>query len=294
MKFIYFFSKKIFLYLFFLLILLPLVYVLLRYFLDQNNDNFFVIFFEGIKSIFTQNYNEFKNEELKNISIGTTSLFWNYFKESLWLIFLVFIIATISGFLLGLYLSIIKKTKRFKFIIILINFINFFPLFLVIPIFIILFSLLSANTYYVTIEESGFLVSLSSFIPMFLLFLLTSLSFVTSLTLKIANNHINKNFYIYDLTLGKNKKQLYFKTLFKSVLKDFLVYLIPIYGTVLVYSLLIERFFGFNGQSYILNFAFSNKETSLIFFSLLINFTIVFLLQIVIDFIYLIFFWQKK
>ncbi|EFF41857.1 ABC transporter permease subunit [Mycoplasmopsis alligatoris] len=281
-----YFFKKIILLLLTTLIIISISYFLVAIFIPKsffNNEqkSIFFAYINYIKDIFVFNFGTIFDPSINGSFYSIPHLYFNYFKWS----FLIIIFSFVLGIIIGYFLGLILSYKYKKNIVLLLNVLTFsfsaIPIFVLAPIFINLAEINNIPTVFIpehllSLKETFY----SLFIPILILLLGTIATFSSLTFSTIAQLH-KSEFIIYLRGLGMNGFQIFYKGILRNSWSKLISFLVPIFVSLITFSLIIERIFQIPGQSTILNIVFDKGETNIIMFLILFNSIIILTFQLI-------------
>ncbi|WP_041594021.1 ABC transporter permease subunit [Mycoplasma crocodyli] len=281
--------KKFFLMLISILILLSISYFLITIFIvkspyNNSSNSILLSYLIYFSNLFRFNFGSIFDPTISLSFTNIPSLFFQYFKWSILIVTTTFLLGIFIGYSLGSLLSYKSNSSTILFFNSLTFSFAAIPLFILAPIFINVAEFYNIPTVFIDNDILNFKDSLYSLIVPILLLLLGSISTFSSLTLSTITEILKTDFILYMKACGMSKWGIFWKGIFRNSWTKLISFVVPIFTSLITFSLIIERIFQIPGQSIILNVIFSKGEINIILFLILINALIIFTMQLLVEF----------
>lgn len=214
-----------------------------------------------------------------NSVISVEKLYFSYFKFSMILINISFLISFFISFLIAYALAKNTNNIAANTFNILVFIFSSIPIFILGPIAIGFASKVNLPIMYIESYYGSIFNTMVSLLLPILILVITILPLGISINYQILNKIIIGDYYKMAKANGANNMQLFVKVILKNWVIEYFEKVIYIYIYLLSYSMIIERFFYIPGQSFLFQYLGNPEYFALLMYSILLNIVIISLIK---------------
>ncbi|WP_051617771.1 ABC transporter permease subunit [Mycoplasmopsis iners] len=286
MRFINYFSKKIFFSIGTFALVIICAYVFLYSSIANSNKPIISELFNFLKNVFN-GFGELYTKSLKLTFNSAFDLFWSYFYHSLLFLILTICFSIILGISIGIFIGYKHNSISEKFVSIFVFAAISIPTFILAPIMIVIAQNNDIPIMYLKPDEYGIWWNIASLIIPVCLLSLLPISYISTVTKNTILQTLSENYVVQMKAIGMSNYDIFNKTVFKKIIANLVSQSITILAITLSISFILERVFQIPGQSLLIISMFQMKEINVLMCFITINLLIFLTLNLISETTYI-------